>query len=192
MTRAALRLGALVTALIVAGCAGQPLNTASVAAAESPAGPHALDLERRGRWFAERGDLVRASQYLLAALDAGGPEARLVPLLMRVYVESGRYHLALKLGEDGLRRAPEDGELRLLVGALCYAAGRAADAERHLTRVLEQTPDCAEAHFALGLVLRDRAQERERARQAFRRYLALAPTGRHAAEASDAAEEDAP
>ena len=59
-------------------------------------------LLERGRLFARVGDYTRASQYLTAALDAGANPDQVLPLLMRVFIVSGRYRTALQLGEEEL------------------------------------------------------------------------------------------
>lgn len=140
-------------------------------------------LFERGKLFARVGDYTRASQYLTAALDAGAKPDDVLPILMRVYVVSGRYRTAIQLGEEELTKYPEKHALRFLVGTLYAAVGRLDMARDHLERVLAAKPKHAGAHYAMGVLLRDGENDPVGADQHFREYLKLEPTGAHAEEA---------
>lgn len=142
-------------------------------------------LVARGKLFANTGDYTRASQYLNAALDAGADPDEVLPVLMRVYVVSGRFRLAIQTGEQQLTKNPEAHALRFLVGTLYAAVGQSDRAREHLERVVTARPKHAEAHYALGVVLRDAQKDPIGADEQFREYLKLEPRGRHADEARD-------
>ena len=57
-------------------------------------------------------------------------------------------------------------------------------AKRHeLEELLSQKPDHSDSHYFLAIVLRDEYHDSHSALTSFERYLALAPSGRHAPEA---------
>ncbi len=172
-----LLLGACLPAVACQGTMGQQ--------SENPvsAKPDAAELTERGRWHAARGDLVRAADYLSLALEASADPHVILPLLMRTYVESGRYRMAIGLGEDLLRRRPNDVPLRLLVATLSAGLGKSVLAQRHLGHVLSIDPDHPDAHFALARLLRDDVGDLARADAHFRRYLEIVPRGAHSPEA---------
>lgn len=140
-------------------------------------------LLERGKLFMEVGDHTRASQYFTGALDAGANPDQVIPLLMRVYVISSRFRLAIELGEQQLVKRPEAHALRFLVGTLYAAIDQPDMAAEHLERVVVAEPKNAEAQYALAVVLRDGQADPVGADQHFREYLKLEPDGKHADEA---------
>jgi tetratricopeptide (TPR) repeat protein len=140
-------------------------------------------LVQRGKMFARLGDYTRASQYFSAALDAGADPHLVLPLLMRTYVVSQRFRLAIETGEHYLAKNPRDHYLRFLVATLYSAIDQPERARKHLERVVAQNPANAEAHFALAVLLRDRDRDWVGADHHFRQYLRLEPSGSHAEEA---------
>lgn len=140
-------------------------------------------LLERGKLFMEVGDHTRASQYFTAALDAGANPDQVIPLLMRVYIISSRFRLAIELGEQQLVKKPEAHAMRFLVGTLYAAIDQPDMAREHLERVVTAKPNHAEAHYALGVVLRDGEADLVGADKHFREYLRLEPQGKHADEA---------
>jgi tetratricopeptide (TPR) repeat protein len=140
-------------------------------------------LVARGKLFAQTGDLVRAAQYLVAAISEGGSEAAVLPLLMQVYVRSGRYRVAINHGERYLAQHPGDHRMRFLVATLHAAVGDDAATAHHLERVLHEAPTHAPAHYALGVLLRDSRGDPAGADHHFREYIRLAPSGPHVEEA---------
>lgn len=140
-------------------------------------------LVTRGKMFARLGDYTRASQYFGAALDAGADPQEVLPLLMRTYVVSQRFRLAIDIGERYLAKNPRDHHLRFLVATLYSAVDQPQKARQHLVRVLAQNPGNAEAHYVLAVLLRDRERDWVGADHHFRQYLRLDPAGPHAEEA---------
>lgn len=149
-------------------------------------------LVERGKMFASVGDYTRASQYLSAALDAGATPEHVLPALMRVYIVSGRYRLAIQTGEQYLTKKPEDVALRYLLGTLYAAVGKTDSAKEQLERVLQTQPKHAEAHYALAVLLRDAESDLVGADYHFRQYLKLEPNGTHADEARGGLLKDVP
>lgn len=136
-----------------------------------------------GKAFAQVGDLTRAEQYFAAALDSGADGHVVVPMLLAVCVRDGRYRAALEYGEGHLRKHPTDGRTRFVVATIYAGIGEAAQARAHLERVIVERPEEAEAHFALGVLMRDSFKDPVSADPHFREYLRLAPQGSHVEEA---------
>jgi len=182
----------LAAMLASAGCGGA-----------SPGGPRAgqspdpLDsvspeeLFRRGVLLGQAGDSVRAEQYIAAAIDRGFSEDRAMPALMHACVRSSRLSAALTYAEPYLLRNPSNWPLRLLVASLHMGLAQHERARQELDRVLRDAPEePPEAHYFLGVLLRDQLDDLEGARGHFRRYLALAPQGDHRDEALAALPEE--
>lgn len=140
-------------------------------------------LFERGKAFHAIGDLTRAEQYYAAAMQSGYPEAKVLPLLLRVCIEGNHYQVAIDYAEPVLKKTPADHKLRLLVASLYTAVGQHSKARAHYERVLVDHPDEATAHYALGVLLRDEFHDRVGADLHFREYLRVAPDGAHVEEA---------
>jgi tetratricopeptide (TPR) repeat protein len=140
-------------------------------------------LFERGRAFAAFGDHTRGQQYLSLALDAGGDPIVILPLLIRVCVEGERFLAALDYGRAYLKKNPDDARLRFVVASLEAAVGDAAAALAELRVVTENSPEDAEAHYALASLVRDRHGDPYEADRHFREYLRILPVGPHAGEA---------
>ncbi len=154
------------------GAPGDPLK--SVPAAE---------LYRRGIALGQAGDLIRAEQYLAAAIDRGYPAEKALPPLMRVCLASSRLRAALSHAEPYLEEHPEAWSLRFLVGSIQLGIGNVDDARASLERVVRDAPQQPDAYFLLGVLLRDDVGDRAGAAERFERYIELAPQGQHASEA---------
>lgn len=169
----ALCLGACATGLQSAGSNAREI-TAPL--------PNGAVLAQRGLTSLERGDTVRAEQYLKLAVRAGYPEELVILPLLKACVASSRLRSALSHAEPYLRRNPHAFRVRYLAAAAYLALGQPARAFNHLARVVAQRPDVAQAHYLMGHLLRDSFGDEQGAREAFRAYLAQAPRGEHAAE----------
>lgn len=143
----------------------------------------AAQLFHLGNELAERGDSIRAEQYLSAAMARGYPEAEVIPRLMDVCIGASRLSAALGYAEPYLTHHDEDWALRLLVATLQMSLHQNEPARGNLERVLADRPDEASAHYLLGVLLRDRFAATTDANVHFSRYLELDPGGRHAGEA---------
>ena len=117
------------------GCAslrGQPSNATDFPTLT------AEELFQVALFQAQRGDLFRAEQYLVAARTQGHDDATTTYWLVRVCVSAGRYHSALRHGQERLSRNPGDWRLRLVVASIHEALGEISKArEQYL--VLEPT-----------------------------------------------------
>lgn len=176
----------LVWALLAAAC-GAPAQHGGGASPPDPLDTvTAEQLYAQGVQLGRAGDLVRAEQYIAAAIDRGYPEERALPTLMAVCVEASRLSAALGYAEPFLARHPTHWPLRLLVASIYMGLDQHERARDELRRVLQDAPADAEppeAHYFLGVLHRDRFDDLETAREHFRRYLALAPDGPHRHEA---------
>lgn len=137
----------------------------------------------RGRAFAAVGDTTRAEEYLAAALEQGADAREVLPQLLEVCVQTGRYRSAIQHAENHLRRHPDDLRTRFVVGTLYAAIGETKDAKRELATVVEKRPNEAKAHYALAVLARDSDNDLVAADHHFREYLRIEPNGAHAEEA---------
>jgi tetratricopeptide (TPR) repeat protein len=149
-------------------------------------------LFERGRAFAAVGDHTRAEQYLSMALDAGGDDAQIMPLLLRACIDGERYLVALEYAEADLKRNPDDMHLRFVVASLEAAVGNEKKAATELRALIETAPEDAEAHFALASLVRETNGDPDEANQHFREYLRLSPDGAHAREARASLQKEVP
>jgi Flp pilus assembly protein TadD len=140
-------------------------------------------LYERGRAFAAMGDLTRAEEYFGASLEQGADPRKVMPLLLMVCIQDGRFRLAAQYAEDYLRRHPNDPRTRLVLGTIYAGLGDNKEAEREFRRVIVERPSEAQAHYALAVLLRDTKGDAVGADEQFREYLKLDPTGPYAEEA---------
>jgi Flp pilus assembly protein TadD len=143
------------------------------------------ELFAHGISLARRGDLVRAEQYLVAALDRGHSEDEVMPVLLRVLIAASRLRVALSYAEPYLARHPDAWPLRYLVATIHLGMSEPALARRELERVVSMAPEEPDPHYLLAVVLRDETGDPVAAEAHFRRYLELAPDGAHADEAQE-------
>lgn len=179
-----MRTTAVVCAVIagLSACAPAPARPALQSTAR--AAPSAAALYERGLAFAASGDALRAEQYLVMARRAGYPEAELIVPLVRVCIASARLRAALAHAEPYLRANPGASRLRYLVAAIQLALGHPEEAARELRRIIAAEPGAAQAHYLLGVTLRDGLHDAAGARASFEAYLRVAPAGPRAAEAA--------
>jgi tetratricopeptide (TPR) repeat protein len=165
------------------GCVATPAAQvkADMAVMKKEGGPDKLI--DRGKAFAAVGDTTRAEQYFAAAINSGGEERVVVPLLLSVCAQDGRYRVAIQYAETYLKGHPGDIRVRFVLGTLYAAVNEADHAREALGVVVDARPEDADAHFALGVLLRDSDHDLAGADRQFREYIRLKPRGAHAEEA---------
>jgi tetratricopeptide (TPR) repeat protein len=140
-------------------------------------------LLEKGRAFARMGDLSRAQEYLISAIDNGADVTRVLPMLLHVCVAAGNFHAATEYGDRVLQAHPTNSRLRFVVGTLYASTGETLKGREYLEQVAREQPKDARVEFALGVLVRDDLNDFAGADKYFRAYLALAPNGPHAEEA---------
>jgi len=173
----------LLPLLVCVACAGSPQEQLQTDVHAFQEEQSFQKLTARGRAFAAIGDTTRAREYFDAALEAGGDDRVLTPLLLSVCVRDGRYRLAIEYAERHVRRHPRDARMRFVLGTLRAGVGEAVTAEADLDKVIAAAPDNSDAHYALAVLLRDQRGDLVGADRHFRAYLALQPEGPHSEEA---------
>ncbi|WP_394822896.1 tetratricopeptide repeat protein [Pendulispora albinea] len=136
-----------------------------------------------GKAYANVGDLTRAEQYFAAAINSGGDERKILPMLLRVCIQDGRFQVGIKYAEEHLKQHPADHRSRFLLATLYMGVGDVISARGNLEKVLSARPDDAEAHYAMAVLMRDSHEDPLGADHHFREYLRLQPGGSHAEEA---------
>lgn len=172
--------------LLACAACGAGRQTGPAASPETGSDPlqrqSAESLFQRGRESADRGDTVRAEQYLELALDKGYARSRVLPVLLSVCLSSGRLRSALNYAEPELRLRPDDAELRYLVASIHLGLGQRDEARDELEQLLRLNPEQPAALYLLGVVEADDLGLEQSAREHFESYLRAAPRGKHAAE----------
>jgi len=183
LARFILSLGSPVVATVLAGCVTTPAAKVKADMAVMKQEGGAAKLLDRGKAFAAVGDTTRAEQYFAAAMTSGADEHVVVPLLLTVCAQDGRYRAAIQYAETYLKSHPGDLRVRFVLGTLYSAVNEPIPAREALNTVVDARPEDADAHFALGVLLRDSDHDYAGADQQFREYIRLKPRGSHAEEA---------
>jgi Flp pilus assembly protein TadD len=165
------------------GCVSTPAEKAEADMATFHREATVDKLVERGKAFAAVGDMTRAEEYLAAALEQGAPAKDVVPALLQVCVQTGRYRSAVQHAENHLRKHPTDTNTRFVLGTLYAALGEPKEARSALEEVATLRPDEPRVHYALAVLARDSENDVVAADRHFREYLRLEPEGSHAEEA---------
>lgn len=173
----------LLTLCAALSCLSPACAASQLAVDEAQARPRGPQLLEIAELLAERGDRVRAAQYLNWAQREGVAEGEVMQRLLALYAVDGQYRLAIDAAERYLQRRPRDRSVRKALGALYLAIDADAAAEQTFERLLRDEPDDAELHFVLATLLTAADGPGDRAEQHYRAYLALAPHGAHAEQA---------
>lgn len=174
-------MGLLCGAVLFAGCA-PPEPAVRQPMPDPIADVEGQQLYDTGIRLARTGDLLRAEQYVNAAMERGFPEERALPSLLKICVAANRLNAALQYAEPHLRDHPENFRLRTLVASIHLGLGHVQDAETHLTEVIEVAPTNAPAYYLMGMLHREQHDDPIASEPYLQRYLELAPNGAHAAE----------
>jgi hypothetical protein len=154
-------------------CAGTQ-RAQSTVSSDPLASIEAEQLFSDGQTLAAHGDLIRAEQYIAASIRKGYPERRALPTLMRVCIASSRLGSALQHATPYLRLHPEDHQLRFLVASVLIGLSRYDEAR--------SDGEHADAHYLLGLLLRDHYGDADGAALHFTEHQRLAHDTLHGAE----------
>ena len=172
-------LALVLTPVLLAGCAARsegqpPVRTAAQAPSE------AALLVQKGRAAVASGDTVRAEQYLTLAIARGADERVVLKDLLAACIGGSRLRGALDHALPYLQKHPDDDDLRYLVASLHDSLGQRDEAKTQLERLLNHSPEHADAHYLAGILASER--DPQQAREHFRQYLDLEPQGQHAPE----------
>lgn len=166
----------LLVGLSCAGCGSGALSQQRDRAALSKESS-VHELMARGDASAAAGDMIRAEQYFVSALKAGGDERKLVRRLLVVCAADQRYPAAVEYAEQYLHRRPADVDLRFAAASLQAAIGDTRRARELLDSVLRERPNWAEAHYALASMMRAGGEPLALADLHDLQYLKLNPNG---------------
>lgn len=163
------------------GCGQSAPRLAAFAGETNGRNDTAERLFQQGREAARNGDTLRAEQYLSMALEAGFDQHKILPLMLKVCLQSSRLRSALDHAEPYLLQYPEDRALRYLVATIHLSLGQVEKARLNLEELLRTDIRDADAHYLLG-ILEMRLVPSESADH-LRTYLSLSPAGNRSAEA---------
>lgn len=173
----------LLVALVLVGlggCGGSPAAVRPESTLPADSDSEADVLLSAGKAALERGDSVRAEQYLTLALRKGKESEQVVPLLLHVCLTNSRLRAALDHAEPFLLEHPEQDALRYLVATIHLSLGQREEARLELQQILHRSPTFADALYLMGIL--HFTEEPTTARDYFHEYLSVAPRGTHAAE----------
>jgi tetratricopeptide (TPR) repeat protein len=140
----------------------------------------ALQAYNRGTVYQSRGDLDRAVEAYIEAMDADPQFATAYFNLGAVYSMQGRHARAEEAYLRALEMRPDNVDARYNLALVYYNANQPIAAIEQLNAALRQQPDHAPAHYLLGLIYDRRMESPARAARHYRRYLELAPDSRNA------------
>ena len=125
---------ALFAAVTLLGCGHHAADAPTSLADVSNRTPR--DTFEHGLALAQRGDLVRAEQYIAVAVRGGFPEREALPVLVEICLAASRLRAALNYLEPYLVRNPEDWALRYLAAELHHSLGNHRRAAQEAETVL--------------------------------------------------------
>ena len=149
--RTTLHIALCVLAFAALGCAHGSSAEASqhdAAAGTADLTPEAL--ASRGMSLTQRGDYLRAQQYLQLALRAGHPDEPLIVPLLTTCIASSRFRAALMHADRHLSLHPEAWRVRFVKAAVLRALGQPEQAELERERALHDAPASAQTRLAEG------------------------------------------
>ena len=135
----------------------------------------ALDLG--GAW-AKRGEHEKAAAVYRAVLEAGGSDAKTFNLLLISHQKSGRIDAAVSTAERAVAAFPDNAALRNNLAVLYAMRKEYRRAIEEYRRAVKLDPGLAGAYLDMGIIYVDYLGERQKAAEAFRKYLVLEPEGR--------------
>jgi tetratricopeptide (TPR) repeat protein len=166
-----LALGALLTALLLAGCAGSAGQTPTAAPAPQLSAQEYFD---QGNALYEQGDLQAAANAFREAVALDDQNAGYWHNLGVTYYSLNALDEARESFQRGLALAPDDAELNYLMGVVAIQVEQLSEAETYLTRANQLNPALPEPYFGLGVLYRLQGR-REQAIGAFETFLEIGP-----------------
>ncbi len=139
------------------------------------------------RAYVGQGQYLDAEEALVAATEAAPDDITFHPPLVRFYADH-TFQVAdrgLAAARSAADLAPEDPQVRDLLGWMYFLAGDPSQARLHLESAIRLDPELASAHYHLG-VLRKAIGEEEAAKFAFLRTIDLDTTGFYRSQAQKA------
>lgn len=122
-----------------------------------------------------RGDLDRAAQEYIRALEMDDQYVLAFYNLGDVYRQKNDWDLARDAYRRALQLSPENASARYNLAYVLDLLGETAATRDQLAYLIQQNPSHAGAHYLLGLILSRDPGTHAAARQAFRRFVELAP-----------------
>lgn len=131
---------------------------------------------RRAGLLAKQGRLAEARRVLQQLPERDPSDARRKGLAeAQMLRDAGAHQDALQVMQQLGDRFPDDADLQYELAMAAERAGRPADMEATLRRLIAQKPDNAQAYNALGYALADRNERLTEAKELIVKALALTP-----------------
>jgi tetratricopeptide (TPR) repeat protein len=129
----------------------------------------------QGAEYQQQGNWDSAIYYYLRSLENDDRLGTTFYNLGSAYAGRGDAELAKDAYLRALQLQPDLVSARYNLALLYFQAGDASSAEKMLTEVVRQKPDYAAAHYTLGMIYAKSPGTLNQARQAYERYVKLAP-----------------
>lgn len=129
----------------------------------------------QGAQYQQQGKWDSAIQYYLNSLANDDRVGTTFYNLGSAYAAQGDYELAKDAYLRALQLQPDLVAARYNLALLYFQAGDLTATEPLLLEVVRQRPDYAAAHYTLGMVYASHPSRLDKAKQAYQRYLQLAP-----------------
>ncbi|MBI5494462.1 MAG: tetratricopeptide repeat protein [Deltaproteobacteria bacterium] len=163
-----------------------PVLAAVACQGPPPVGRAADPVQRGAPSDGESADLMRRVDDMQAQLKAAPKDARLLVALGKLYYDNERYPEAATHFRQALDQRPSDAEAAKMLGVCLFMLGNPDEAAKMQEAALASVPNDVDALFFVGaIVLNARPQDKDalkRAREAWEKFLELAPTHPRAAE----------
>lgn len=156
----------------------QPAKPAKRVQYKSPLTPNsqaALLAFNQGASYQQQRNWESAIYYYLRSLENDDRLGETFYNLGSAYTARGETELAKDAYLRALELKPSLESARYNLALLYFQGGDSASAEGLLRELVKQNPDYAAAHYTLGLIYSADPATKEQARQAYQRYLDLAP-----------------
>jgi tetratricopeptide (TPR) repeat protein len=163
--------------------AAPPVETPPVPVAANPQA--AVQAYNRARQYQAQQDWESAITYYKRALENNAGMANAWFNLGLVYAAKSDNTSARSAYEHALKVQPDMGAARYNLALLLLGARKRDEALTHLREMVRQQPDNAAAYYVLGYVLADDPLATQQAKQAYTKFLELAPSDPNAANVRD-------
>lgn len=128
--------------------------------------------------YEKRGELEAAASAYAAMLEAGITSPEIYNSLAIIHQKKNRLDAAVSAAERGVAAFPEDAALHNNLGTLYALRMEYERALREYEAAVRLSPGLAEAYLDMGIIYGDYLRNKEKAVEAFGRYVSLKPEGR--------------
>ena len=140
-------------------------------------GQYAFSARTREAYLTAAAGQLRAGRNLLHRIHARNSQEKLQLLLLESEMlrNAKKFSAAYQLLRDGMKKFPGNADLLYITAIMAEKAGKPAEMERLLRKLIEMQPDNANAHNALGYSLLERNVRLQEGMRLVEKAYQLAP-----------------